>query len=637
MCGIVGIVMRAAAASPDGPLLERMTTAVHHRGPDDGGTYISGPIGLGHRRLAVIDLSGGRQPLVHKASKRALIYNGEIYNFRELRRALEAQDHSFETDCDTEVLLHMASTSEFQWLESLNGMFAFGLWDDSAKTLLLARDRLGVKPLYYVQLKDEFLFSSEIRALLLHPKVARAVNVDRIPEYLAFRSVCGAETMFKGIYELPPGSVMLFDQRKFEGKITRFWSAGAQKGISDYVDPTLSFEDQFDRLLLDSVRFRLISDVPVGTYNSGGIDSSLVTAMTRSLTNGKLHTFSVGFEEKDFDESPYAQLVAKTLKTDHHCLTITEQEYLDSYEQTVSHLEEPLNHAHTVQLLMLSKFAKQYVTVVLTGEGSDEVFGGYPRFQIPLLIHSLRLLPDLVTRSGLGVARWTGIRKMVKLLENAGDTPRAVIENSRFTPRQDFDAVCPGLHPFAERMSLYREAEQHADSVLGRMLYFDQRSYLPALLNRLDKVSMAAAIECRVPYLDYRLVEWSALLPPTQKVRIGKDNKVIVKTVARRWIPEEIVSRQKVGFGVPIGRWLRHPRGLGRYLDLLTDSTFKDRGYCDSGVVKTLVQEHRQEKADHSEILWGLLNLETWWRMFVDSHEREQKLEYNRTVAASGK
>ena len=319
-------------------------------------------------------------------------------------------------------------------------------------------------------MEDEFIFASEIRALLLHPKVTSGVNFARIPEYLAFRSICGAETMFKGIYELPPGCVMVFDQRRFEGKITRFWSGGAKKTIRDYVEPTLSFEDQFERLLLDSVRFRLISDVPVGTFNSGGVDSSLVTAMTRSLTDGELHTFSVGFEEADYDESAYAELVAKKLNTHHHCLIITEQEYLDSYEKTVSHLEEPLNHAHTVQLLMLSKFAKQYVTVVLTGEGADEVFGGYPRFHIPLVTHGLRALPRLVPRTLLGVARRIGSRKMIKLLEHAGDTPRAIIENSRFTPREDFDVVCPGSYTFAQRTALYREAEDQTNSVLGRIL-----------------------------------------------------------------------------------------------------------------------------------------------------------------------
>lgn len=638
MCGIVGIVCRDGRTSPDLLVLEKMTASLNHRGPDDGGIYINGPVGLGHRRLAVIDLAGGRQPMVKTASNRALVYNGEIYNFRELRRALDDRsDVFFETASDTEVLLNLASIAEFQWLESLNGMFAFALWEENTRTLLLARDRLGIKPLYYTQVDDEFLFASEVRALLLHPKVAPVVNVARIPEYLAFRSICGPETMLKGIYELLPGHVLVFRQKAFEGKLAKFWLEGKGKTVRDFVDPGMRFEDQFERLLLDSVRFRLISDVPVGTYNSGGVDSSLVTSMARSLTEGELHTFSVGFEETDHDESEFAQILAKRLGTHHHTLMINEQQYLDSYEDAVVSLEEPLNHAHTVPLLQLSKFAKQYVTVVLTGEGADELFGGYPRFHIPVLAQSLRVLPLFLTRRGLQVAGSIGSRKIVKLLENADDCVEAVVENSRFTPGRDFEAVCPGSHPFAERLAVYEQAERRADSILGRMLYFDQRTYLPALLNRLDKVSMAAAIECRVPYLDYRLVEWSALLPASLKLRVGWDNKIIVKRVARRWVPREIVSRKKVGFGVPVSRWLRNPRGLGRYLDLLTDTTFRTRGYCDHRVVEGLIHEHLQGDLDHSEILWGLVNMEMWWRLAVDSWRQQTvRKEPAASLCASG-
>ena len=625
MCGIVGIVNRNDGMSPSRSLLDQMTSSLFHRGPDDGGVYISGPVGFGHRRLAVIDLSGGRQPMADQASRRILIYNGEIYNFRELRTEMSAAHH-FETDCDTEVLLRMASVSDFGWLESLNGMFAFALWDNDAKTLLLGRDRLGIKPLYYTQLHNEFIFASEIRALLLHPNVIPSVNTRRIPEYLAFRSVCGNQTMFSGIHEVPPGHVMIFRQNSFQGDVIRFWSEGEKKNVGDYVDPTLSFEDQFERLLIESVRFRRISDVPVGTYNSGGLDSSLITAIAQSQTKGALHTFSVGFEESDYDETKYAEIIASRLRTSHHTLRISEQDYLQAFEQTVAHLEEPMNHAHTVPLLELSKFAKQYVTVVLTGEGSDELFGGYPRFHIPLLTESLSALPGPVRRRGLAMARSMRSRKITKLLENAEDTVQSVIENSRHTPREDFDLLCPGPHAFTERFEVYDAAVRRTTTTLERMLYFDQRTYLPALLKRLDKASMAAAIECRVPYLDYRIVEWSMLLPPSLKVLICRDNKLIVKKVASRWIPHEIISRKKVGFGVPISRWLRNPRGLGRYLELLLDSTFRNRGHCDPKIVETFIRQHSQGLADHSEILWGLINLELWWRLFVDSNAWQRKV-----------
>jgi asparagine synthase (glutamine-hydrolysing) len=269
-------------------------------------------------------------------------------------------------------------------------------------------------------------------------------------------------------------------------------------------------------------------------------------------------------------------------------------------------------------LLKLSEFAKQYVTVVLTGEGSDEVFGGYPRFHIPLVADHLSFMPKPVWNWALRFANLAGNRKAVKLLEAIDDSVGLVIENSRFTPRQALDLVCPGTNGFPERVALYEESQRRTETRLGLMLHFDQRTYLPSLLTRLDKTSMAAGIECRVPFLDYRIVEWSRLLPQQFKIKTGRENKVIVKAVARRWLPEEIITRKKVGFGVPVGTWLRNKSGLGRYLELLTDSTFRQRGYCNSTAVGRLVSEHLRAERDHSEILWGLINLEVWWRMFID-------------------
>jgi asparagine synthase (glutamine-hydrolysing) len=310
--------------------------------------------------------------------------------------------------------------------------------------------------------------------------------------------------------------------------------------------------------------------------------------------------------------------VADRLGTCHHALTITEQDYLESYERTVRTVEEPLNHAHSVQLLRLSEFAKQYVTVVLTGEGSDEVFGGYPRFHIPLLADMFSLIPKPFRTYGMKAATMVGGRRVVKLLEGADDTVGSVVENSRFTPRRILDQACPGITGFPERFAAYQESQRRTDTRLGLMLHFDQRSYLPSLLTRLDKTSMAAAIECRVPFLDYRLVEWSRFVPANHKIQTGRRNKVIVKAVASRWLPNEIITRKKVGFGVPIDAWLRNKRGLGKYLDLLTDSVFRQRGYCDPKAIEGFISEHLRKEADHSEILWALINLELWWRMFID-------------------
>lgn len=620
MCGIVGVLNRDHQSTVDKRLLAAMTGILSHRGPDDEGVFFSGALGMGHRRLAVIDLVSGHQPMIDEERNRALIYNGEIYNYRELRQDLISSGMIFSTNCDTEVLLKMATFSSYDWLEQLNGMFAFALWDAHSKSLLLARDRLGIKPLYYVNLGDEFLFASEIKALLIHPRVQRAINTEKMPEYLAFRSICGNETMLKGIFEVPPGHVMILCQEDFQPKFIKFWGEGRNKGVSDFADPSSSSEDQFTEILQEAVRYRLISDVPVGTYNSGGVDSSLVTAMMRAMTTGELHTFSVGFEEESHDERRYAKLVADKLGTHHHTLVINESQYVSSLQSSLYYLEEPLNHAHSVQLLHLSRFAKEYVTVVLTGEGSDELFGGYPRYQIPLASHYLTYMPKVISRELHGLFQDLGMRRLCKLLENSYDLKRCIIENSRFTPLNELDALLPDCHAFLQREEIYRSAVDRNATILAQLLYFDQRTYLPSLLKRLDKMSMAAAVECRVPFLDYRLVEWSYLLNDRMKVKLGRENKVIVKKAAEPWLPKEIIYRKKVGFGVPISGWFRNPKGLGQYLDILTDKTFKERDHFDAKSVEKFIKEHRSGDRDHSELLWGLLNLELWWRTFVDSN-----------------
>jgi asparagine synthase (glutamine-hydrolysing) len=359
--------------------------------------------------------------------------------------------------------------------------------------------------------------------------------------------------------------------------------------------------------------------VPVGSFNSGGVDSSLVTAMMRSLTEGELHTFSVGFDEPLYDERRFAKIVADKLGTSHHTLVINQEQYAASLPQVVAQLEEPVNHPHTVQFLHLSRYAKEYVTVVLTGEGSDELFGGYPRYQIPLLARYLRFMPEILSKGLLDLVQRAGQRRLVKLLENAAHPREAVIENSRYTSLQDLELLFPANHRFQDRESAYEQAALRNGTPLRQLLHFDQHTYLPGLLARLDKMSMAGSLECRVPFLDYRMVEWSAALPDRYKIKLGRMNKVIVKKVAERWLPREIVYREKVGFGVPLAEWFRNPHGLGRYLDVLTDKSFRERGFFDAKSVDRLVGEHLHEGLDHHEILWGLVNLELWCRTFIDA------------------
>jgi asparagine synthase (glutamine-hydrolysing) len=601
-----------------------MSELISHRGPDGNGVFISGSVGLAHRRLAVIDIECGAQPMTNDISRQTIVFNGEIYNYRELRKTLLPGSHRFHTDSDTEVLLTLADVTKTGWLQKLIGMFAFCIWDEDTRTIMLARDRFGKKPLYYTMTDEIFLFSSEIKPLLSHPEVQPAANLTAIPEYLAFRTVSGTATMFKDIREAPPGHVMLLKLANWKLEVRQYWDESDEKDYSGVIHSSgaTTREEQFTALLKDSIHYRLVSDVPVGTYNSGGVDSSLITAMVREQKQDELHTFSVGFNEQEFDESRYAMMVANKYRTNHHTIVINEEEYNNSLDETLWYIEEPLNHAHTVPLLHLSRLAKEYVTVVLTGEGADEVFAGYPRFHVPMFSRYLSILPDIISLLLLFGARRSGNRKLIKLLETTHDLRRSMIESARYVPAATLDRLfIENIFQFPDREQIYDITDNPGISLLERMLRFDRKTYLPALLNRLDKVSMAAGLEARTPFLDHRFVNWSQTVPSSDKLKLGRSNKVIVKKVAEDWLPQEIIHRPKVGFGVPLADWFRNSGGLGGRLDILLDETYRQRSYVDHKSVSRLIKEHLDGRADHNEILWGLLNLEMWFRRFIDQPE----------------
>ena len=616
MCGIAGMLSLERNRPADRQLLATMTNLLAHRGPDDHGLYMQGPVGLGHRRLSILDIEGGHQPWLDSERGRALVYNGEIYNYRELRTVLQANGLIFHSNCDTEVLLQMAKLGDTDWLAKLNGMFAFALWDERQQEMLLVRDRLGIKPLYYCVHDNRFFFASEIKTLLA-TGLPRQVNEAAVPEFLAFRTVSGSETIVRGVRALPPGHVLRIRPGDKVPHIHPYW-VGVTNDGSVWADTSLSIEDQFNQLIEDAIRYRLIADVPVGTYNSGGVDSSLITAKVREQMGGELHTFSVGFEEEDHDESRYAQVVADRIGTQHHMLVMNGRQYADALEETVWYCDLPINHAHTVQLLQLSRLAKQFVTVVLTGEGADELFAGYPRYQIPMLAARLAILPGPLHSGLRRILELLRMRRLIKLFEVSNDVDRSILEGARFCSLSDLlHAGITNFVPEARR-EIYHLAQTKDLNRLERILDFDRRTYLPALLDRLDRTTMASGIEARVPFLDYRIVEWSMTIPSAAKFKIGRGNKILVKKIAARIFPREMIYRRKVGFGVPVSRWLRDNRGLGRYLDLITDNTFASRGICEVGHVRNLVEQHRHGAADHSDVLWGLVNLELWQRTFLD-------------------
>ncbi len=623
MCGIVGILNRDMQRPIDRAILEKMTDMMSHRGPDERGIYIRGNIGLGHRRLSIIDLASGQQPMVDTERGRVISYNGEIYNYRSIQDSvLATKGVKWHTSSDTEVLLQLADLDTFMWLESLNGMFAFAVWEEKAKRLLLARDRLGVKPLYYVDLGISVAFASEIKPLLVFPGVQRKVNEKKIPEYLAFRNIAGEETFFEGIRQLPAGHVMILEPSSYRPRIAKYWGEGIDCTASTYTNTDRSYEDQFMDIFGNAVKSRLVSDVPVGTFNSGGVDSSLVTALVRSFKADDLHTFSVGFEESTHDESKYSAIVSQRYNTNHHALVINQEDYSKELYKTLWHLEEPINHPHTVQIRLLSKLAKEFVTVVLTGEGADEVFGGYPRYKIVKLGKLVKLMPAFASTGAAKVLSHTGERRIVKLAGSLGrDESEQAVLNSMFVPTHETVRVFPEGLDIRGRRALYDDRFLDPGDSINRLLYYEQRTYLPSLLHRLDRMSMAASIEARVPFLDYRLVEWSNKLNSNVKIRRFV-NKWIVKKAAERWLPREIIYRKKFGFDVPVAEWLRNRKALGTHLDLLRDATFRNRGYFDHKTVLALIEDHLSGESDHAEILWGLLGFEMWCRLFID-----QKIE----------
>lgn len=614
MCGIAGLMSLDRCRGATEPLLVAMTRRLAHRGPDDEGFYVRDEIALGHRRLSIIDLAGGHQPMRDPDRGRVLVYNGEIYNFGDLRLDLIAAGERFVTNCDTEVLLKLAEFDSTAWLHRCNGMWAFALWDERERRLLLGRDRLGIKPLYWCLADRCFLFASEIKALLAHPAVPRRVREERIPEYLAYRATCGPGTLLTGIQELPPGHVLRVSPGDAAPSMERYWEDGPAPTAVEASGESLDRAVQLQALLEDAVRYRLISDVPVGTYNSGGVDSTLITAAARRRTGGELHTFSVGFAEATHDESRWARIVADRIGTRHHVLVAGADEYVDALPATIWYNDEPLHHAHTVPLRLLSRLAKEYVTVVLTGEGADELFAGYPRYQIPILARALSRLPRVLSRTGLTVLRRSRARRLVKLLEVAHDVPRSVQENARFATEEQLARLGLAEIPAPDRARLFARVDALPLPLLEKTLAFDRGAYLPSLLQRLDRTTMASGVEARVPFLDFRLLAWSKTLPGALKLVVGVQNKVLLKQMAARSFPRSMIYRRKMGFDVPVAQWLRQSRGLGRCLDLLVDETFRSRGEFDAAAVGRLVDEHRRGEADHSELLWSLVNLELWRR-----------------------
>lgn len=611
MCGICGIYKR------DGSFAEReavcaMRELLSHRGPDGKGEYVNGEIALGHRRLSVIDIGGGHQPMCNEDGRYWIVFNGEIYNFKDLRIDLERKGHSFRTMCDTEVILHLFEDEGENCLSFLNGMFAFAIWDLRDKILFLARDRLGIKPLYYYCDNKNFLFASEIKSIISCSEAPRSLNRKRVKEYLFFRYIAGEETFFEGIKSLEPGHFMKVSSGRVD--IKRYWDLSIQREeeyLEDFSERDVLF------LLKDSIQKRLISDVPLGCFCSGGIDSSLVTAMTAGMADFRLSSYSIGFEEKDYDERNFAREVAERYSTIHNEVVVNNRDFSDILPKIIWYLDEPLNHANSVQIYLLSRYAKNYVTVILTGEGADEIFGGYPRYLIPKSLYNLKKLPEFMNQAVYSFMNRFSGRKLRKLCDSINlSNEDMAVNNSKWVRDEIINSICEEKETLdlSNRFSKFEFNGYRGSDFIRSLLIMEQKTYLVSILNRADKMSMAAGIELRVPFLDHRFVQRVNSIPVKKKLRLF-ETKSILKNVARNFLPDSIVDRKKSGFGNPVDSWLRDSAGLGRYIDIALSKKVKELGFYKTTAVETLISGQKSGQQNGS-ILWQLINFSIWYDTF---------------------
>jgi asparagine synthase (glutamine-hydrolysing) len=646
MCGICGIVVPAGvdrAVDPDSLL--QMREALEHRGPDDAGIYLDHGVGLGHRRLSIVDVGSGHQPMSNEDSTVWISYNGEVYNHRDLRPALEAAGHRYRTACDTETIVHLYEEHGPRAVERLRGMFAFAIWDAPRKRLVLARDRLGVKPLYYAHNQDGTLwFASEIKSLLAADAVRAEVNYEALPDYLANRGVSGDETLFAGVRRLPPGHILIWQDGRIE--IERYWTLSFER--DDSPGSEREYVERFVELFDESVRLRLMADVPLGMFLSGGIDSSAIVASMSRFVDEPIKTFSVAFAEREANELSYARLVASAFGTDHHEVVVSPRQFADTLPQLVYQEDEPIAHPSSIPLFFVSRLAADHVKVVLTGEGSDELLGGYDKYRKTLYNLALGRAYHSAAPAGLrktiagAIGRLNGNSLLRRKLSRTFLCLEPRIDEIYFDNFSVFSRTAQTrLFTTATRDQIndtdpyrrMREAIVSSDarSMLNQLLAADIKTYLHELLMKQDQMSMSASIESRVPFLDHQLVEFVAKLPERLKLR-GLKTKYVLRRAMESRLPKQILTRRKMGFPVPFGAWLRGP--LSYIVDeYITSERAAERGIFDPNFVKELVQQHRSGE-NHSERLWALANFEIWQRRFFDREPASEEHEMAWRAAA---
>jgi len=627
MCGIAGFT-RFNSPVGDEATLKKMGRAITHRGPDASGEYLDESVGLCHRRLSIIDLSAsGTQPMHSSDNRYVISFNGEIYNFLSLRADLEQQGYQFNTHTDTEVILALYQTEGQSMLSKLNGMFAFAIWDKHDKTLFLARDRVGKKPLYYLNDGKDFIFASEIKSILAIPGIKKALRYDAVYDFFEYQYIPDPKTIFNNIFKLEPGHWMQVDAQGI--KNGQYWDIS-------FAHITAKSESQLSGELLDLIREcthrRMISDVPLGAFLSGGIDSSGVVGLMAEKESKPVTTCSIGFDVEKYNEVEFARIVADKFKTDHHEFVV-QSTVQDNLEKIVAYFDEPFADQSLVPTFFVSELARQQVTVALAGDGGDEIFAGYEKYSVDRIENNLRsIFPGFLRRSLFSrLSRLfvnsghTVFRKAGSLLHSLSLDPARgfYLSNSNFGDalwnkviNDDTRRALHGYHPSAITEHFYNKAD--TDNHVSKILYTDTKTYLPGdILVKVDRMSMAHSLEVRAPLLDYQLIEFAARIPASLKLNKG-EKKFILKQCFKPILPDDILYRKKMGFSVPLAHWLRHEiKPIAETHLLQSSEGIPDLFNVD--VIDTLWRQHQAQQMDYSSQLWSLLMFQLWWNRYMNT------------------
>ena len=627
MCGIAGFISRekdSASSAEREILLNKMCRVIEHRGPDEQGLAVEGRAALGMRRLSIIDLKTGQQPIYSEDGSLFIVFNGEIYNYQELKRELESLGHRFKTNSDTETILHAYEEFGADCLEKLRGMFAFAIWNKRDESLFLARDRVGKKPLFYALTeKGNFVFGSELKVLLTHGEISKQIDYAALDAYLTFGYVPEEFCIFKNVQKLPPGHFLIFKDGKIQTK--KYWDFRYEE-ITE-IKSEDEYAEELRELIKEAVEIRLISEVPLGAFLSGGVDSSTVVGMMSQVSEKPVKTFSIGFNEDTFDELKYARIAAKHFNTEHHEFIVT-PDLVEIVDELVWHFDEPFADPSSLPTFMVSKMAREFVTVVLSGDGGDELFAGYTRYVTDKKRSGLEKLPAKLRenlfkplseslphgakgKNYLYNVSLSAIDRYIDSVSHFGRMGRKSLYSKKFLENLNGD--------FGKSEDVFRKIVQKVSTgnATDNLLYLDSKTYLPGdILTKVDRMSMATSLEARVPLLDHKLIEFVTKIPTALKLK-NLETKYIFRKAVRGIVPEEILDRPKQGFGVPINEWI-NLQLRDRIRETLCEKRTLERGYFDARYIKVLLDEHGRGRRDHSYSLWILYMLELWHRKFLD-------------------